>query len=60
MGITPRGGDDGSQNSAYHSCFSKKTCTFNTKCLFILKYFLYPTMYRAKHVQSNFHVRKNN
>ena len=49
MGITSRGGDDGSQNYAYHSCFSKKTCTFNTKCLFILKYFLYPTinMYRS-------------
>ena len=49
MGITARGGDDGSQNSAYHSYFSKKIYTFNTKCLFILKYFLYPTinMYRA-------------
>lgn len=49
MAITPRGGDEGCQYSAYHIYFSKKIYTFNTKCLLILKYFLYPTikMYRA-------------
>lgn len=57
MGITPRSGDDGSQNSAYHSYFPQRRFVHLIQNVYLFWNISVPN---SKHVESNFHVRKNN